>query len=415
MKKPFFDAKDTVLQNGLRVITIKKDTQIMSIQVGVKIGSMYETIEEKGISHFIEHMLFKGTKFRDNETLNNDLEFLGGEYNAYTDYKSTVYSISALEEEITNSLDLLSDMVMNSTFPLDEIERERGVILSEIKGSLDDVENLSFKKLNEIAFDNSPLKWEVSGDEKNINSFNRQDLIDFYNKFYTPKNAIIVMVSSLPHEEALEKIDNKFSTWEGTNVEKKDILVENNKPIVKTTIKKDLEQSSIAYLYTFHDLPKKKELSLKILNHKLGESSNSILFRELREKLGLAYDAYTDLDMTSKIKTMCIYTSVSEENIDKAITTIDKCIEDIKNKRIKINDNTVKLMSKVHKTAVVSTIEDSMDLGSYVLFQALEEDNIQRYLEDMDALEKINKESIYEVANIVLKNPTIHILKNEKE
>ncbi|MBU3206215.1 insulinase family protein [Clostridium algidicarnis] len=415
MKKPFFDAKDTLLQNGLRVITIKKDTQIMSIQVGVKIGSMYETIEEKGISHFIEHMLFKGTKFRDNETLNNDLEFLGGEYNAYTDYKSTVYSISALEEEITNSLDLLSDMVMNSTFPLDEIERERGVILSEIKGSLDDVENLSFKKLNEIAFDNSPLKWEVSGDEKNINSFNRENLIDFYNKFYTPKNAIIVMVSSLPHEEALEKIANKFLDWEGINVEKKVILVENNKPIIKTTIKKDLEQSSIAYLYTFHDLPKEKELFLKILNHKLGESSNSILFRELREKLGLAYDAYTDLDMTSKIRTMCIYTSVSEENIDKAITTIDKCIEDIKNKRIKINDNTVKLMSKVHKTAVVSTIEDSMDLGSYVLFQALEEDNIQRYLEDMDALEKINKESIYEVANIVLKNPTIHILKNEKE
>ncbi|SUY46942.1 zinc-dependent peptidase [Clostridium putrefaciens] len=415
MKKPFFDAKDTLLQNGLRVITIKKDTKIMSIQIGVRIGSMYETIEEKGISHFIEHMLFKGTKLRDNETLNNDLEFLGGEYNAYTDYKSTVYSISALEEEIINSLDLLSDMVMNSTFPLDEIERERGVILSEIKGSLDDVESLSFKKLNEIAFDNSPLKWEVSGDEKNIKSFNREGLIDFYNKFYTPKNAIIVMVSSLPHEEALQKVANKFSNWEGINVEKKEILVENNKPIIKTTIKKDLEQSSIAYLYTFHDLPKEKELSLKILNHKLGESSNSILFRELREKLGLAYDAYTDLDMTSKIKTMCIYTSVSEENIKKAIATIDKCIDDIKNKRIKINDNTVKLMSKVHKTAVVSTIEDSMDLGSYVLFQALEEDNIQRYLEDMDALEKINKESIYEVANIVLKNPTIHILKNEKE
>ena len=413
MKKLIFDAKDSLLDNGLRVITIKKETQIMSIQIGVSIGAMYESIEEKGISHFIEHMLFKGTAFRSNETLNNDLEFLGGEYNAYTDYKATIYSISALEEEISSSLDLLSDMIINSSFKEEEIERERGVILSEARSSLDDVENLTFKKLNEIAFVNSPLRWDIIGEEKNIKSFNREQLIRFYNKFYTPQNSILVMVSSLDHSEALSKINSKFGSWKGEFSNKNSIIVEKNNPTIKTTIKRDIEQSSIAYLYTFHDLPKEKELPLKILNHKLGESANSILFRELREKLGLAYDVYTDLDMTPQIKTMAIYTAVSEENISSAMEAIDRCIDDIKNKKIQFNDDTVNLMSKVHKTAVISTIEDSTDLANYVLHQALEKENIHAYIEDMKALENISSKSIYDVANIVLENPTIHILKNE--
>ncbi len=113
-----YDAKKTILKNGITLVTIKKDTQIAAIHAGIKIGSIYENEKEKGISHFIEHMLFKGTKYRDNETLNKELENLGGgEYNAYTDSNSTVCSITVLQEELEKSVEILGDMFQNSIFP----------------------------------------------------------------------------------------------------------------------------------------------------------------------------------------------------------------------------------------------------------------------------------------------------------
>ncbi|MEQ8198310.1 MAG: insulinase family protein, partial [Clostridiaceae bacterium] len=116
MVKINFDAKRHILNNKLQVVTINKDTQLSSLNLGVKVGALYESQDEKGVAHFIEHMLFKGTKLRSNEQLNCELENLGGEYNAYTDYTSTVYSITCLQEEIENALELLSDMIINPVF-----------------------------------------------------------------------------------------------------------------------------------------------------------------------------------------------------------------------------------------------------------------------------------------------------------
>ena len=108
------DSKIITLNNGLKVITIKKDTQIASLNIGINIGSLYEKDNERGLSHFIEHMLFKGTKTKNNEELNKKLEFLGGDYNAYTDNSNTVFTVSCIEEEIGNAIGLLGDMLMNS-------------------------------------------------------------------------------------------------------------------------------------------------------------------------------------------------------------------------------------------------------------------------------------------------------------
>lgn len=413
MKKWYFDSMDTTLDNGLRVLTIKRDTQIASLQIGIKAGPLYEDIEEKGISHFIEHMLFKGTLSRNNEELNNELEYLGGEYNAYTDYSCTVYSITALEEEMEKSVDILSDMLINSTLPKEELEKERGVILAEIRTSKDDLEDFSFKRLNEVAFDKSPLRYDIIGNEENVKKFSRKTLIDYYKKNYVPNNAVIVLVSSYDHEEALDLIKTYFNNWQYCEVKVKDIITENNKSTKAISYKKDIEQSTITYLYTFHDLDKKKELPLKILNHKLGESSNSVLFREVRENRGLAYDIYTHMDMTNNIKTLTIYTAVAEETIEETIEAIEECIVNIKNKTIVFNKETVELMKKVHKTAVVSTLEDSTDLCNYVLHQCMESGDIYEFINDMKELQNIDSEDIYEVANKVLNNPTIHILKSE--
>ncbi|MEX6641669.1 M16 family metallopeptidase [Clostridium perfringens] len=411
MKRWTFDENTIILPNGLKVITIKKDTRLASINIGVNIGSLYEDEKELGMSHFVEHMLFKGTKNRSNEQLNRELEFLGGDYNAYTDYISTVYSITCLDEEFEKGIELLSDMVLNSSFDEKEMKKEKGVVLSEIKSDKDDIEDLSISRTHEYAFDKSALRNSIAGTEEHVKGFKRKQVYDFYKKYYTPDNCVIVTVSAFSHEQMQKIITDLFGKWEGKSHKKAKIIKEENKDIVKTTYKSQIEQGTVTYLYAFKEVCEKDKLPLKILSYKLAESSNSILFRELREERGLAYDVYSQMDLDENVNTMNIFTSVREESIDEVIEVIDKAILDIKNKDINFDEDMLCMMKKTHKTGVVSTLEDCSSLCSYVLVQSLAGKDITEFINSMEELEALTGEDIYRVCNKYLNKPTIHILK----
>lgn len=411
MKRWTFDENTIILPNGLKVITIKKDTRLASINIGVNIGSLYEDEKELGMSHFVEHMLFKGTKNRSNEQLNRELEFLGGDYNAYTDYISTVYSITCLDEEFEKGIELLSDMVLNSSFDEKEMKKEKGVVLSEIKSDKDDIEDLSISRTHEYAFDKSALRNSIAGTEEHVKGFKRKQVYDFYKKYYTPDNCVIVTVSAFSHEQMQKIITDLFGKWEGKSHKKAEIIKEENKDIVKTTYKSQIEQGTVTYLYAFKEVCEKDKLPLKILSYKLAESSNSILFRELREERGLAYDVYSQMDLDENVNTMNIFTSVREESIDEVIEVIDKAILDIKNKDINFDEDMLCMMKKTHKTGVVSTLEDCSSLCSYVLVQSLAGKDITEFINSMEELETLTGEDIYRVCNKYLNKPTIHILK----
>lgn len=406
-----FDARERVLPNGIKLITIKKDTELSALHAAVNIGALYENSNERGISHFIEHMLFKGTLLRSNKKLNVDLETLGGEYNAYTDNTSTVYSVTCLREELEESVSVISDMLMNSIFPSEEIEKEREVILSEIRSGKDDIEDYSFDRINKVAFKKSSLRYNVTGSEKDISRFQRQNLVTFYNKYYVPNNCHISIVSSYDHEKVYQLIHKYFNKWRSKEVKHNDIIFEYNTPCKKVSFKKDIEQSTVLYLFTFNELSEKQELALRILNHKFGGSNNSILFTKLREERGLAYDVYTDLDLDEGVKTLYVYTSVGEENLKEAVDVIEDCIDKVKKGDIIFKDDMVSLMKKVLKTAVIFTLEDPTDIGNYVLNQSMKGEDIYKLINDIEKIETIKKEDIYEVAKIVFTNPTIHILK----
>lgn len=411
MKRWTFDENTIILPNGLKVITIKKDTRLASINIGVNIGSLYEDEKELGMSHFVEHMLFKGTKNRSNEQLNRELEFLGGDYNAYTDYISTVYSITCLDEEFEKGIELLSDMVLNSSFDEKEMKKEKGVVLSEIKSDKDDIEDLSISRTHEYAFDKSALRNSIAGTEEHVKGFKRKQVYDFYKKYYTPDNCVIVTVSAFSHEQMQKIITDLFGKWEGKSHKKAKIIKEENKEVVKTTYKSQIEQGTVTYLYAFKEVCEKDKLPLKILSYKLAESSNSILFRELREERGLAYDVYSQMDLDENVNTMNIFTSVREESIDEVIEVIDKAILDIKNKDINFDEDMLCMMKKTHKTGVVSTLEDCSSLCSYVLVQSLAGKDITEFINSMEELETLTGEDIYRVCNKYLNKPTIHILK----
>lgn len=410
MDERIIDSKKFTLNNGLEIVSVKKDTSLFSINAAVKIGSIYEDNNENGIAHFIEHMLFKGTDKRDNEQLNNELENMGGEYNAYTDYNCTVININALKNELEKAIELTSDMLINSNFNEKEMAKEKDVILAEIRASNDDVEDYSFKKANEAAYKKSLLKNDITGTQENVKKFTRGQIINFYEEYYIPNNCCIVVVSSLEHKDVYELINKYFNSWEKSELKKNKILIESNIDKKVITYKENIEQCSVIYIFNFYNMDKKRELALRILNHKFGESANSILFRELREKRGLAYDVYSELDTADFVKSLYIYTAVSTENVHKTIECITKCINKIKKEKYLFNLESINLMKKVLKTAVISTIEDVDSLCSYVLHQTVDGKDIYEFLDDLENLKEIKKEDIYESAREVFKNPTIHIL-----
>lgn len=406
----YLDSNITELSNGLKVVTIKRNTKIISIEAGIKAGAFYESQNEKGLSHLIEHMIFKGTEKRTNVELNRDLEFLGGDYNAYTDYDSTVFDITALKEEAENAFEILSDMLMHADFPKNELKKEKQVVLAEIKSIKDDVESYTLRKVNSIAFKKSALKIDVLGKAGAIRKYTRENVLSYYKNFYVPNNCCIVIVSEFDHDDILKIVKKYFEEWKKKDIKKREIIIEKNIPVKKKTYKAGIELSTICYLFTFHGLNKRQELILKLLNHKLGVSSNSILFRKIREEYGLAYDVYSDIDLGKYTKSLYIYIASSQKNIPDVIYMLDECLTGIKEGKIKFNKDVICLMEKMMKTSIVEMLEDPYDLSDYALHKVLDNENINDYINNLNMISDITEEDIREVSNIVFNDPTIHIL-----
>lgn len=399
------------LPNGMTLVTIQKPGQLFSLNLAVQIGSLNESLDEKGICHFIEHMLFKGTSDQDNEELNKSIERLGGDFNAYTDHNSTVFTVSALKEELSNALEILSDMIMHPEFSVDEMEKERGVILSELRSSLDDPEEITHKNLYFKAYENSPLKYEVIGLHKTISRFTPEDLKVFHQKHYLPNNSILVLVSELSDEEAKKLVLSSFGSWEKGVIQKAEYVFEKNKPGYHT-LYKDMEQSTVAMLFSFQ-VTEKEKLPLRVLNFKLGQSGNSILFRELREKRGLVYDIYSDLDLTENIQNLVIYTQLMDSALDHALEVIEKILEDIIRKAY-FHPEDLEVMKKVMKTSIYSTLENIHDLSSFILDELLNHEDPLEFQKDLEKLEEVTLDDIVEVAKKIFNGPTIFELRSEE-
>lgn len=413
MEKKYFDSKEFCLENGLRIICIKTFAELFSINIGVKVGSMHEAEDEKGLSHFVEHMVFKGTKKRSNNMVNEDIEGLGGSYNAFTTYSETVYGFTALNEEFENSVEILSDLTLNPAFPEDELEKEKEVIVSEIRADLDDLEQCSYNNINSEAFERSFLRWDIAGSEGHVRSYTAGDLRAFYEKHYIPNNSVIAVASPFEYEHVVSTVEKYFSSWKKRDEPKIDIEDEQNAKKEILIRKPDLEQSSIVYLYTFYGLSRREEIALDIINYRLGESSNSLLFKKLREEKALTYEGYSSMDSSEHVKTLYIYTSLSRSNIEEAKSTIDKIIEEIVEGNL-IEEKNINLMKKTIRTSIASALLDPEHICSYVLTEVIEGREVYDFGMDLELLSSITRDEILSVAGKVFKNPTTQIISSEE-
>jgi len=326
------------LPNGVTIVA-EKLPFVRSIAFGLWVGngSRHEENYENGISHFIEHMMFKGTKDRTSKEIADEMDSIGGQLNAYTTKEYTCYYFRSLDNHFNQALDILTDMFFNSHFEDKEIKKEKGVILEEINMYEDSAEELVHDLMQEAVWPNNPLGKPILGTHKTIENFDNERLISFYKKRYRPENTVIAVAGNFNYEEMINTIEEKFSHW--TFGDKEDNPLMTPKYIPKIISKsKDIEQVHLCLSFPGIPSDSKFVYSLIILNTILGGGMSSRLFQKIREDRGMAYSIYSYPTNYKDTGLFTIYAGMNPLQTLEAIELIMKEIEAIKKEQISIED-----------------------------------------------------------------------------
>lgn len=286
--------RKTVLENGVTIVTESSPSfYSASIGIWVENGARNETPENNGISHFIEHMLFKGTKKRNAHDIAMEIDSVGGTINAFTSEESTCYYVRVLEEHVDRATDVLSDIFLNSLFDESELEKEKEVILQEIKMVEDTPDDHIHELFGEIFWGRHPLGLPVLGTAENISSFKRGPLVDYMSKMYAPDSIVIAAAGKVDHERLVKAFEASFSSVERVSPASAD-----EGPLYSSdllVLNKRLEQVHFNFGFKGVSCTDPKRYAVYILNSILGGGMSSRLFQEIRERRGLAYSIYSYL------------------------------------------------------------------------------------------------------------------------
>ena len=404
------DINDRTLDNGLRLITIRKDSQIMALNLGFKVGGLMDPPGKKGLSHFLEHMLFTGTAVRSHAELNQDLEYLGGEVNAFTDLAQLVITAAALNTEMEPAMELIAEIVRSPMFVGSELERERQVILSEYKEGLEDLETISFDLLYAKAWPKHPHIMDVIGDGNSIQAITLEDVEAHWAKWLSPANATLTMVSGRTHEEMHALAEEYFSSWQGRLPDPYDLTPVRNTPGEWQTDTDHSEMATVCFAWSFPRLEGRDRTALKVLNRRLGDSDNSLLFREVRLKRGLSYDIYSNLDVSSHVRTLEVYCATDPENVYEVAAIIESITSKIKTGEILFSTKDLELTHKMHRTNVAGLTDDTLALCTYVTANALEDLPLLNYENELIEMAEVTVTDLERLARMVFNEPTVSIL-----
>ena len=316
----------TVLDNGLRVVsTTMPHTHSVSISYLVGTGSRYETEEQAGISHFIEHLLFKGnTRRPTSKDISATIEGVGGGLNGGTDKESTVYWARVARPNFLLALEVLTDMLLHSLFDPQELERERGVIIEEINMTKDVPAQQVHLLTDEILWPDHPLGRDIAGSKETMTTINREMMLDYVKSMYLPENTVIAIAGDIQHEEAVDAVDKATSGWAGKN-DKSGYIPFSAKPNPRILIeKRDTEQAHLCLALPGLPILHPERFVLDMLNIILGEGMSSRLFTEVRDRLGLAYSIHSFIDHMQDTGAITISAGVEPQNLALAVETIVK-------------------------------------------------------------------------------------------
>lgn len=325
--------KETLI-NGIRIVT-EEIPYVNSVSIGIwiKAGSRYENLENNGISHFIEHILFKGTKNRSAKDIANSIDKIGGQLNAFTSKECTCFYAKVLDTHFDTALDVLSDMFFNSNFDCGEIDKERGVVLEEINMYEDTPEDLVHDLFSQTVWSGNPLGMSILGTEESLGNLNREKMIQYFNENYCPKNIVISVVGNFKQNDIVNKIKAYFE-----NVEQKDktdaqIEIPHFEPdyMLKS---KSTEQVHLCMGFNGVDVKSKAFYPLLVLNNVFGGAMSSRLFQKIREDRGLAYSVFSYPSSFEDCGLFSIYAGSKPDNLKSVTELIMEEIYTIKDKGI---------------------------------------------------------------------------------
>jgi len=318
------------LDNGVRIVAEEiKYVNSVSIGIWVKVGSRNEDEGNNGISHFIEHMLFKGTKNRTAKEIAGTIDKIGGQLNAFTAKECTCFYAKVLDTHFDIALDILSDMFFNSTFSENEIEKEKGVVLEEIGMYEDSPEDLVHDIFNQSVWSKNPLGIPILGTEETLKAIKRQDIIDYIDCNYTPENIVISVVGNFDKEHVLSEIEKVFSKHKASKKDK--VII--NEPVFTPIYKhkeKNTEQAHLCIGFKGFELSNKYTYPLLVLNNIFGGAMSSRLFQKIREEKGLAYSVFSYPSSYTDCGILSIYAGMKPNQLDYVIELIIEEINQIK-------------------------------------------------------------------------------------
>ncbi|MBI4547500.1 MAG: insulinase family protein [Ignavibacteriae bacterium] len=389
--------KKTVLPNGIRIVT-EEIPYVRSISIGVwiDVGSRDENEQNNGISHFLEHMVFKGTKRYTSKQIAQSLESVGGYLNAFTTKEHTCYYARILDDQLLKAVDVISELVQYPVFDKKEIEKEKQVVLEELKNIEDDPDDLIHDYFDAHIYRKHPLGYPVIGRAENIMNFSLEKLSDYATRHYIPKRIVVATTGNCKHENIVELVERYFRNNHHHGSLKR-ATVSHRYGQTTEVYEKPIMQAHVCMGTRSFSIKSRMRYPLLVLNTLLGEGMSSRLFQNIREKYGFAYSVYSFANLLSDTGNFGVYIGTDVANIENSIELIQKELDILKSKPV--GHAEVKRTKAQVKGAMMLSLESMsnrmMRLGGSELY-------FGRYVpvdEILQNIDTVDEKALYETAN----------------
>jgi len=395
-----------VLPNGLTILT-EEMPHIRSVSIGiwVKTGSRHEDPEFNGISHFLEHMVFKGTKGRSAADIARLMDSIGGNMDAFTAKECICFNVKVLDEHMPIALDVLSDLVLNSVLDTEDIARERGVILEEIKMDEDNPDYLVHEIFSQNFWKDHPLGKPILGTKDTVRGFEQSVLRDYAARYFSPANLIISAAGSLKHEKFVGMVKERFSELQKFKNGFHEAAPKTYSRIIMRN-KKSLEQVQICIGVPSHPISHEKRYASYLLNTLLGGGMSSRLFQNIREQQGLVYAIFSELNPYRDTGCLSVYAGTSRQSAAKVVESIVKEFRAIKHP---VTPDELRRAKDQLKGSLMLSLESSSARMSNLARQEMYFDRFMGLDEIIQRIEAVTQDDLLEMANEFFQTDSIAV------
>ncbi|WP_069649556.1 M16 family metallopeptidase [Caloranaerobacter ferrireducens] len=389
-----------VLENGLRIVT-ENIPYVKSVTIGIWIetGSRFEDQNNNGISHFIEHMLFKGTENRTAKQIAESIDSVGGQLNAFTSKECTCFYAKVLDEHLPLAVDVLADMIFNSKFDEEDIIKEKNVVLEEINMYEDSPEDLVHDLICRTMFDGHPLAYPILGNSNILEKIDRKDILNYYKRYYAPNNTVVSIAGNFNTDEAIELISKYFSDW--APVEKKE-KKQNPPMFYRRVMGKNKNTEQLHLCLGMKGVPQgtNEMYYLMVLNNIFGGSMSSRLFQKIREEKGLTYSIYSYPSSYKDTGMFTIYAGLNPNYVTTVLQLITEEIDKIKNGGLTSNE--VYKSKEQLKGNYILGLESTSSRMSSMGKSELLHGKMYKPKEILNMIDNVQKEDVERIAKEVL-------------